>query len=184
MPLTDKDKKTLTIGIFIAVLLAAGVGYYYLMIVKPQIQKNEKSTAPLVKEIATLKGEYAGMKELMDQKDAIHKQVKIIEAAAQRLPQTADAPGFLEELISMLKVTGVTNHRLVQRSAIARYLYAEIPYEIVCSSRYHEFGHFLNLIEENPRRFMRVNSFKITNDKVRPSVHPITMVLSTFMFKP
>jgi Tfp pilus assembly protein PilO len=172
------------IGVFVAVLLAAGIGYYFVMIVKPQIAKNERDKGDLTMEIAKLRGEYDGMRELMEQKDTIQRQMKIVQEAAKRLPQTPDAPGFLEELISVLRTTGVTNNRIIQRPAAARHLYAEIPYEVVCSSRYHEFGHFLNLIEENPQRFMRIDSFRITSDLKRPSVHPVTVQISTFMFKP
>jgi Tfp pilus assembly protein PilO len=184
MPLSEQDKKSLIVGIFIAVVLAAAIGYYYLMIIKPQIMKNEKEAEELGREIAKLKGEYGEMQDLMKQKDVIEQQMKIVEEAAKRLPRSPDAPGFLEELINVLRITGVTNNRVIQRAAVARHLYAEIPYEIVCSSRYHELGHFLNLIEENPRRFMRVDSFRITNDNNRPSVHPITVEISTFMFQP
>jgi len=43
-------------------------------------------------------------------------------------------------------------------------------------------GIILTLLEQNTDRFMRVKSFKITDNLQRPSVHPIDMQISTFMF--
>jgi Tfp pilus assembly protein PilO len=63
-----------------------------------------------------------------------------------------------------------------------RVQYTEIPYTIEAHGRYHEIGQFLTLIEQNPQRFMRLRNFTAENNLERPSIHPVQMEISTFMF--
>jgi Tfp pilus assembly protein PilO len=184
MTFTEKDKKTLQVGVFIAILLGAGIFYYHITIIKPRINANNSKAEELKEETKQLKEDYRTMLALKDQEDLIKAMEKSVRDAARRLPSRPDAPGFLNELIEILRMTGVKNQTITPQNYDEHTLYTAIPYEIECHSRYHEFGQFLNLIEENPNRFMRVNSFHARNDQKRPSIHPVSLRISTFMFNP
>jgi Tfp pilus assembly protein PilO len=182
MIFTDKDKKALQVGIFIAILLGAGIGYYHVTILKPKIKANSSKVEELKSEVRQLNQDYREMMALVDQEETIRAMEKAVLDAARRLPSRPDAPGFLNELIEILRITGVKNQTITPQPYEEHTLYTAIPYDIECSSRYHEFGQYLNLIEENPDRFMRVNNFHIANDDKRPSIHPVSLRISTFMF--
>lgn len=184
MTFTDKDKKTLQVGVFIALLIGAGIAYYYVTIMKPKIKVDSSKVEELQAEIKTLNQDYRTMLALKDQEHMIRAMEKGVLDAARRLPSRPDAPGFLNELIEILRITGVKNQTITPQAYGEHTLYTAIPYDIECSSRYHEFGQYLNLIEENPNRFMRVNSFRVSNNDKRPSIHPVSLRISTFMFNP
>jgi Tfp pilus assembly protein PilO len=109
------------------------------------------------------------------------KQAFLAKVSA-KLPDSPDAPGFYQALVRVLQVTRVDYSELQPLKDAPRTVYVELPYKITCKARYHDLGHFLNLIEENPDRFMRVKTFTIENQDSRPSVHPVTLEIGTFMF--
>jgi Tfp pilus assembly protein PilO len=85
-------------------------------------------------------------------------------------------------LVSTLRVTGIIQETVKPENVRDRAQYTEIPYTVEAHGRYHELGQFLTLIEQNPQRFMRVKSFKLGTNLLRPSIHPIKMEITTFMF--
>lgn len=182
MELDEQSKKSLTVGIFIAIMLAVGFGYYHYIWLKPYYETYESKTKSLNEEIKVLKAELNEIEEVEKQKDKIAEMQRVVSEAAKRLPNTPDAAGFYQELIRILRITGVFATRVEPGKKRSEIMYTEIPYSISCQCRYHEFGQFLNLIEDNQSRFMRVNSFTIKNNDNRPSIHPISVNISTFMF--
>jgi Tfp pilus assembly protein PilO len=184
MELDEQAKKSMTVGIFIALMLAAGFAYYHYIWLKPYYQNYENKKKSLNTEIKTLNAELREILDLEKQKDKIAEMQRVVNEAAKRLPNTPDAAGFYQELIRVLRITGVFAMRVEPGKKRSEVMYTEIPYSIACQCRYHEFGQFLNLIEDNQSRFMRVNSFTIKNNNDRPSIHPISVNISTFMFNP
>lgn len=182
MVLSAVDKKALQIGVFLAVLLGGLCGYYYFFFVKKEMEANAKRVEKLDGDIKELKSTYARMQGMLSRKDEIEAESRKILEVKRRLPDTEDAPGFLSALVNILRITNVVNERVAPEKTQRRNLYTEIPYTIECSSRYHDFGEFLTLVEQNPERFMRVKSFTIANDDTRPSFHPISVSLATFKF--
>lgn len=182
MELDEQAKKTLTVGIFIAIMLAAGFAYYHYVWLKPYYKSYESNKKGLTEEMKVLREDLAEIEEAEKQKDKIAEMQKVVNEAAKRLPSTPDAAGFYLELIRVLRITGVFATRVDPGRNRSESLYTEIPYSIACQCRYHEFGQFLNLIEDNQSRFMRINSFTIKNNDNRPSIHPISVNISTFMF--
>ena len=182
MAFSEQDKKTLSIGIFVAVVVFAGLAYWHFFVLKRHYKRNESLKTTIKEEINKYKDELAEIREVEAQRGQIDKMRAVVQEAAKRLPNRPDAPGFFNELIRILRITGVQTTRVDPQPPRGQVLYTEIPYSIVSRCRYHEFGQFLNLIEENQKRFMRVNSFNIINDDNRPSVHPVTVGISTFMF--
>ena len=142
MTFTEKDKKTLQVGVFIALLLGAGIAYYHFTVIKPGIKANSNKTEQLTDEIKQFKEDYRTMLALKDQEDLIKAMENSVRDAARRLPSRPDAPGFLNELIEILRMTGVKNQTMTPQRYDEHTLYTAIPYDIECSSRYHEFGQF------------------------------------------
>ena len=182
MTLDEQAKKTLSVGLIIAGLIFAGFAYWHFVILKIHYKRNEGLKKTLNDEIKTYRAQMKEIQEMEAQKDRIEEMRKIVAEAARRLPDTADAVGFYQELIRILRITGVQTERVAPGANRVQTLYTEIPYGVVCQCRYHELGQFLNLIEENQNRFMRVNSFDVGNNNNRPSIHPVKIGISTFMF--
>lgn len=182
MTFTEQEKKVLFLGAFIAAMMVAGSLYYYVMFVKKEVAANAEKVVKIRKEIKVVEKELNDMKRFMGKEEEVTNMRKIVESTTKRLPSSHNEYEFLSLLINILRVSKVNQHFLKPSAYVAQTLYTEIPYSIDLKARYHEFGSFLNLVEENPDRFIRVNSFQISNDKDRPSIHPIKVVISTFMF--
>jgi Tfp pilus assembly protein PilO len=80
----------------------------------------------------------------------------------------------------MLHNTGVDYDAVRPLPDRRRQLFTEMPYLIDSNAAFHEFGQFLNLIEENPNRFMRVSHIDVTNSREHPTVHPANLEITTF----
>jgi Tfp pilus assembly protein PilO len=182
MMLDDQAKKTILVGGFIAIVILAGVGWWHFYVLKPYYLRNEALRKTLNEEVKKLKDSLKDIDEAEKNRPIIAEMRKVVEEASKRLPSSPDAPGFFQELIRILRITGVQARRVDPLERRGSVLYTEIPYKIESNCRYHEFGQFLNLIEENQNRFMRVKSFSVSNNEDRPSIHPVTVNIATFMF--
>jgi Tfp pilus assembly protein PilO len=182
MILDEKAKKTLTVGIVLAIVITGVVSWGHFYILKPYYLRNDAMKKTLNEEIKKLKDSLRDIIEVEKSQPIIAEMHKVVEEASWRLPSSPDAPGFFQELIRILRITGVQARRVDPLERRGSVLYTEIPYKIEGQCRYHEFGQFLNLIEENQNRFMRVKSFSIGNNENRPSIHPVTVNIGTFMF--
>ncbi len=180
--LTPQQKDLVKAGFVLAVLIFAGVFYYYGFFVKPEIERKQKEIAQFEKDIKKLNDELRQVEAQMGNPEEIKAKREFLEKIARKLPDTEDAQGFFQALVDILRATNIDYDELIPKPPKPYSIYTEIPYEILCKARYHDFGHFLNLIEENPNRFMRVKTFVIENQAQRPSIHPIKLELATFMF--
>jgi type IV pilus assembly protein PilO len=180
--LTKQQKKAVITTVIAGVVILGFTSYLYFMLGKKsiavktaQIEKNQEKIEILnaqlkeMDELAKLQGRFSEIETRLDQ-------------ISRRLPSTPEAPGFLNALSAALRATGISTKKLAPTPENAFDRFTEIPYKIDAVGRYHEIGQFLTLVEENPQRFMRVKSLKIENDKARPSLHPVTVGIATFMF--
>ncbi len=180
--LTPGQKDVIKAGFVLAILLFAGALYYYFFFVKADIEKKEKQIAQLNGEIKKLDQQLRDIEAQLGNPEELKLKKEFLEKIAAKLPDSPDAPGFFEALRDILSATNIEYTELVPEKHNSYSIYTEIPYKIKCKARYHDFGHFLNLIEENPKRFMRVKTFTIENQDNRPSIHPVTIDVATFMF--
>lgn len=180
--LTPKERDVVKALFILAVFCVAGLGYYFYWFVKPQMKLDADAVKKLNVEIKELDSRLAQMDEAEKNMAALKEKQAVLQQISAKLPNSIDAPGFYQALVKILQVTRVEYSSLRQLKEIVHSVYTEIPYSIVCRARYHDFGHFLNLIEENPDRFMRVKTFSVENQDKRPSVHPVTVQIATFMF--
>lgn len=185
MNFSDDQKKTLLVIVVFGVLALGGVGWYWWFFGNGKIKTFEAETVKLNEDV---KGLDVQIKEIEDFEDFTQGKYKELErhlaTVEKRLPQSREAIEFFTELNEILHSTGVITERLATDRIVTEpgQGYDEIPYSIVGKGRFHEFGQFLNLVEQNPDRFMRVKTLKLTNEPGRPSLHPIEVTIATFKF--
>ena len=183
MTLNEQNKTGLLVTVFIGLVGLIVIGYFHFMIVRGRISQYDKSVQTFRAEQADLNKQLAQINGLVNQKAELQQQADAIRKVTRRLPSTPDAPGFLNALLTTLGTTGIIQEEVKPMPTTDRTLYTEIPYSVVAHGHYHSFGEFLTLIEQNPDRFMRVRNIHIENDTDRPSMHPVKMEITTFMFK-
>ena len=181
-PMTAQEKDVVKAGILLAVVLFAAVAYYYYFLVTDQVRGDKIRIEGIAGDIKKLEAEQRDIASAFDNLEQLKKKAEYLKRIERKLPDRPDAPGFFQALTRILEVTRVTYSELTPLQQVVRTVYTEIPYRVKCRARYHDFGQFLNLIEENPDRFMRVKTFTIDNDDLRPSLHPIEVEIGTFMF--
>ena len=180
--LTPKQKDVLKA---LAILLAVAVGIVAFLDFgqwRNQIKIMKQTTDKIGGEIKTMEARIREIDRALANVDELRRKQELLAQISAKLPDSPDAPGFYNALVKILQSTRINYTALEPKPPAERTAYMEIPYSITCAGRYHDFGQFLNLIEENPDRFMRVKSFTIDNSDKRPSIHPITVDIATFMF--
>jgi type IV pilus assembly protein PilO len=180
--LTAQQKDAIKAGLILGFVLLIGVAAYYWQFAKPEVEAAEKKVTALDSEIANLKKQIREMDDAAANVEKLKEKQRLLEEVAAKLPSTAEPQEFFRTFSEVLKITRMSYSEMKQLPLLERAIYTEIPYQIVGRGRYHDFGQFLNLIEENPNRLMRIKTFVIENDDNRPSVHPLKVQLATFKF--
>lgn len=180
--ITPQEKDVVKAGLILAIVLFGAVVYYYFYIVMEQQKRDKEAIVVIEKDIRVLKEEDRQISMAFANIGELKRKAEFLKLIERKLPDRADSQGFYQALTKILEVTNVSYSELVPKKQEVRSVYTEIPYQVICRARYHDFGQFLNLIEENPDRFMRVKTFTIDNDDARPSVHPTKVDIGTFMF--
>lgn len=182
MKFSEQQKSQLLVIVIVGGLLIFGVVYYHMFVGRAKITQSNRQAANLQRQIKAKNAELKEIKDLIASKDKLEKRRQMISKVIQRLPSRPDAPGFLVALVSILRQTGIIQRAVKPEKTRPRSEYTEIPYSVTAFGRFHELGQFLTLVEQNPDRFMRVKAMKISNNVNRPSIHPIDLQISTFMF--
>lgn len=182
MALSSKNRQLVTVIAILGVVFGGFIAYYYFYFAKDRIKTDNEKAAAAQKKIDTFKSEKANLTRLINDKELQNKIRQQAEAAVRRLPKSSEDREFLQILRDTSRRTGITTSRLAPGTPVARTLYTEVPYQVTGAARYHEFGQFLNLIECNPDRLMRVSRFKLSNNTRRPSIHPMEVGVTTYTF--
>ena len=183
MTFDEQQKKTLILVIIFGAIGLFLVGYYYYMFGQSTLENNERQANKYREQLKTVESKLREINEFENlTKDEFEALQKKLVRMKERLPETRDAPGFLNRLSDILRRTGIQSQSLSSQAPKEYAKYTEIPYFIKASGRYHDFGYFLNLVEEN-ERFMRVRTMKIASDNSRPTLHPIEVDVATFMLE-
>ncbi len=182
MKFTDKQKTALLVIGFGGAVLMVLVLYFQFVFNKQQMSDMNRRKDRAERELTNLRKELATINAILAERELMERQMEVLKQITRRLPQTVDAPGFLTALINSLRATGLLQQSVEPLKPVDRSLYTEIPWDIIGFGRYHELGQFLTLIEQNPDRFMRVRQMVVDNSLQRPSIHPLRLQISTFMF--
>ncbi len=187
MNFSDEQKKILIGVVVVGVLAFGAVGYYWYFFGKTAVADDKAAAEKAVTEkndiVAKLDKIEKFKKDTAGKYEEMEENLRKVE---MRLPQSRQAIEFFGTLNDILNNTGVSNERLAADRIVQQpgNSYAEIPYSIKAVGRFHELGQFLNLVEQNPRRFMRVKTLNIGNDSKQPSNHPVEVKIATFKFVP
>lgn len=181
--MTEQSKRTVQFGIALALIGLIGVVYIWYIWGRGVEQDEAAAQKALNSEISDLNQQIEEARTRMPQiRQEIEEKQEFLARASQRLPSTPDAEGFLESLSDMLEKSGA-NIQFVHNEPIKEIsTYIEIPWKIQAMAQYVEFGVFLNLVEQNPERLMRVKMFDITNNPDLPGYHEVDVDIATFMF--
>lgn len=180
--MTEQDKKMLQIGIFMGLAAVVGLGYWWFIWVRNEEDNQRNIQTAVTNDIKALDKELSEITLAEQQRTEIEQKAELVEQACSRLPSTPDAAGFLNNLVDILRQSGVVN-RFVNKGEPVEYAsYTEIPWHVRGVGQYFEFGSFINMVELNPNRFMRVKSLKVSNDPALPGYHPLEVEIGTFMF--
>jgi Tfp pilus assembly protein PilO len=180
--LTPQQRDAIKAGAILAIVLLGGAYAFYAYYIQPDIKRNTELVTKLDKEIKELDARIKEMNEAEQNLELLKQKQEYLRQVAAKLPSSIAPQEFYNAMIEILQTTRVDYNTLSQQKLEERSIYTEIPYKISGKGRYHDFGQFLNMVEENPVRLMRVKRFVVENDDRRPSVHPITVELATFMF--
>jgi Tfp pilus assembly protein PilO len=176
----EKDKiKALSI---LLVAMTIGIAYYDMSFVAQTVKVNKAAVKRHDDAYRLEKESLDKMKSMVSDKDRLLSRKALLEKVVAKLPSNTDPSGFFQALEGILRITRMESEQLDRTPERASDEYTEIPYRIISRARYHDFGQFLNLIEENPTRLMRVKTFIVENDDSRPSIHPVNVQVATFMF--
>jgi Tfp pilus assembly protein PilO len=182
MHFTEKQKSQMLIIGFFGLAVIALVAWYHLMFARPKIEELGRQRATVQRQITQKVAELEEIRALLAQREQLEQRRRMISRVMRRLPSTPDAPGFLVSLVEVLRQTGIIQRLVKPEATRNRVDYTEIPYSVSAFGRYHELGQFLTLVEQNPDRFMRLRTMKVTNTIARPSIHPVDLEITTFMF--
>jgi Tfp pilus assembly protein PilO len=183
MELNEQQKRMLLIVVFVGFIGLVTTAYLWYIwgsgIVKTSRQKVETAAT----ETASIEAELTKINEFQALTQSEYSVIEAkLERMTRRLPPSPEAPGFLKALSNILRETGIDTKDLAPQAVEAFGGYTEIPYQISARGRFHEIGQFLNLLEQNPDRFMRVKEMTVKNSEDRPSLHPVDVKIATFMF--
>ncbi|NUP88848.1 MAG: type 4a pilus biogenesis protein PilO [Candidatus Sumerlaeia bacterium] len=181
MALTDQDKKTLQVGLFIAGLILAGAlvaKYQFFSITNRQLKSQITQIGAQIREQQALRNDLLA---LADRRDEIEAMAARIREASRRLPNSAEEGQFYRALTEIIGNTQFKWSDVHPAALRPHQLFTEMPYSVAATAGFHEFGQFMNLIEENPERFMRVSHINIHNDREHPTNHPVNFEITTFM---
>lgn len=183
MNISQKNKQTLLVGGVLGGAILLIVLYFGFMIVLPEASANvveaEKVRSTREKNEADLKK----FKAMINDVEMRNQVNDAFARVSSRLPSQQDPIEVFALLRSYFEGTDVQFTYLEPGRQTSRGRYFEYPFIIRGRARYHEFGQLVNLIECNPSRLMYVNSFRLTNDARRPSIHPMEVGVSTFTFR-
>lgn len=179
---SETDKKILQVVLVIGVVAVLGLFYYVWAVVNAEKRGLDKTIEAKQTEHRKASAELAELRKWEDKAGQIDKIVKQLEEKVKRLPRTVEARKFFSILRDCIRVTNLSVERIARIKLESMGAYSEIPYMISCRARYHDLGQFLMLVEQHREQIMRVKTLDVTNDPKRPSRHPVTLRVATFVF--
>ena len=180
--LSLQQKDSIKAGFILAAVLFGGLAAYWFQFVKPDVEAANAKVVQLKDEIGKLDAQIKEMDVAAANLEKMKEKLKMLEEVAAKLPSSIAPEEFFKAFEQILSTTRISYSELKPLPVLPRTIYTEIPYQLSGNGRYHDFGQFLNLVEENPNRLMRIKTFVIENDDSRPSIHPLNLQLATFKF--
>jgi len=180
--LSENDKKVLQVVLVVGVVAFIGLFYYSWAVVKGRMKNLDKTIKTAEETVRQKQQELSDMKKWQKRSAEIEGLITELQKKVSRLPSTVEAREFFSILRECVRMTNLTNIKIARVKSVSMGMYEEIPYAITCRARYHDLGQFLALVEQHRKQIMRIKTLDISNDPKRPSRHPVTMKIATFVF--
>ncbi len=167
--LNEEEKKWLSVGIILSLLLIVFVVVYYFAFYSPNINRLETQERRIRNNIEELEAEEKQLTEFLEiTKDRkIQELEEAIAQFSEVLPTETEVAGLLELLDDMLALSNLYYTSIRPLASIDHNMYTEIPFRMNIEGGYWELIHFIDLLENAPR-FIRVKNLDI-NSKMRYS---------------
>jgi Tfp pilus assembly protein PilO len=156
--------------------------YSWFFFISPGVEKSRRDRDQLVETVRKNRAKLDTYKRYLSDEATRRTVEERFTIVASRLPSNLDPIEVFDILRGYFEGTDVQFTNLDPGPVTNRGRYTEQPFKIRGTARYHEFGQLVNLIECDPKRLMRVNELRLTNNERRPSIHPMELTISTFTF--
>ncbi|OGW75003.1 MAG: hypothetical protein A2Z72_00575 [Omnitrophica bacterium RBG_13_46_9] len=188
IPTIELDKAKKRILLIYASALLLTVVLYFILFLRPTLAK-------LFEIIPELKELRQNIKVVRDDlrfeeklKTRLEGLQEVLGEYENKLSREKELPKFLENLSKMarssgVKILGITPLiRTEKQKSGAGDIYQEVPIIIGAQSGYHEFGAFINRLENDPR-YMQISDIKMQASRNNPRRHEIEFVVYAYTFK-
>ena len=128
--MNEQSKKTLQMSLFLGLMGLVGIGYYYFMFGRKEIDIEKTQQAKLSAEIKDLDAQLSKIAEAERNREAILQKAAEAAKASSRLPTSPDDEGFLWNLEDMLRKSGLVHNKIGPGKVADYQLYSEIPWQI------------------------------------------------------
>jgi len=179
---TDQNKRLLQFAVAFGLIGLIAAGYLWYVWGSNIVENETKRQDELSGELRRLNTELAEINQSAELQKEITEKQEFLDKASRRLPSSPNAEGFLAALSDMLDKSNANVLLINPMEVQPRSTYVEIPWAVDTIAQYVEFGIFLNLVEQNPQRLMRVKEFAVDNDPELPGYHNVAVQIGTFMF--
>jgi Tfp pilus assembly protein PilO len=185
MQLTDKEKNDLIAVVVFMAVVAGLLAYFWFMFGKGMVEKITTQADAKVQEFEIIDSKMAQINTFLAETEGnkYDELVAKITEVNKLLPTSSQPITFFAALDSALRETDIQPTEARPEVLGGGTDYEEIPYSIVANGGYANFGSFLSKVEQNPDRFMRIKTFKITNSLDQPEVHKVETKIATYRFK-
>lgn len=166
-------------------LSMALLGFFYFKLYKPMLV-NTRQTA---KQVSEKKRDITQSQDLSEKQAKLEREIRVLNKKIERyqegLEQRADIPKLLSELNKLADEIGVKLVSIKPGESTrvpipdTEQYFLEIPIEIEIKSGYHQFGRFVNKIE-NSRWVIRIEEFSIKRASGEEWIHDIDLNLSVY----
>jgi len=186
----DEKKKLLELLVLVGIFVLAGLIAYYNLLLKPQfsslIVANREFSA-LKRSVNTGKGLIVNEDRIRRQFEEIKKQAGLLE---KRFPGQDEISSLLEDFSNIAESSGVKILKIrplqasdgISEAGTGGKLYSRFPILIEARASYHQFGMFVNKLE-NMERFIGIDGIDIKARSEEPRRHDIKLRVSTFLMQ-
>jgi type IV pilus assembly protein PilO len=138
------------LGVFGALLVAIGAGYFFLF----YEAKSEQLTGLRTKELE-LQRKLTEVRSIAANIAAFEAEIQDLEvklnAALRQLPNEQQLDALLTDISNLGKTAGIEIKSFKRNDEVVHDFYAEVPIAISFEGQYHDIAHFFDMISKLPR---------------------------------
>jgi type IV pilus assembly protein PilO len=171
------------IGAFVAVCLAAAIGFWQLYVLPMQedIAMREVRLSGLQLGIAKAVATARRLPEFQSQVGQLETRLEALRAV---LPEEKDVADILRRLQGLAGQSNLTIQRFTPQPSVQKAMYAEVPFKLQAEGTYHDLGSFFDRISKFPRIINISNiSMKAKSDPEANATIVAECVATTFVLQ-